>query len=65
MIALTLALYVTLYVALVIAYVGVLKYMAEKPEEVLAVEASERAAAPPGIATSPLGAPAHRDRRRS
>ena len=36
MIALTLALYVTLYIALVIAYVAVLKYMAEKPEEVLA-----------------------------
>ena len=42
MIAATLALYVTLYVALVIAYVAVLKYMAEKPEEVLAAEASER-----------------------
>ncbi len=53
MIAATLALYVTLYVALVIAYVAVLKYMAEKPEEVLAVEAAERAAAVPGVATSP------------
>ena len=31
MIALTLALYVTVYVALVVAYVGVVKYMAEKP----------------------------------
>ncbi len=32
MIALTLALYVTLYLALIVAYIGVLKYMAEKPE---------------------------------
>ena len=31
MIALTLALYVTVYLALVVAYVAVLKYMAEKP----------------------------------
>jgi cytochrome bd ubiquinol oxidase subunit I len=35
MIAATLALYVTLYLALIVAYVGVLKYMAEKPEAVL------------------------------
>ena len=33
MIALTLALYVTLYLALLVAYVGVVKYMAEKPVE--------------------------------
>ena len=31
MIALTLALYVTVYLALIVAYVGVVKYMAEKP----------------------------------
>jgi cytochrome d ubiquinol oxidase subunit I len=31
MIAATLAMYVTLYLALIVAYVGVLKYMAEKP----------------------------------
>ena len=31
MIALTLALYVTVYIALIVAYVGVIKYMAEKP----------------------------------
>ena len=31
MIAFTLALYVTVYVALIVAYVGVVKYMAEKP----------------------------------
>ncbi len=32
MIALTLTLYVTVYLALIVAYVGVLKYMAEKPD---------------------------------
>ena len=31
MIALTLALYVTVYLALIVAYIGVIKYMAEKP----------------------------------
>jgi hypothetical protein len=31
MIALTLAMYVTVYLALIVAYVGVVKYMAEKP----------------------------------
>jgi cytochrome d ubiquinol oxidase subunit I len=56
MIAVTLALYLTLYVALVIAYVAVLKYMAEKPEEILDVEARERAAAVPAVATSPSAA---------
>ncbi|MGZ8260297.1 MAG: cytochrome ubiquinol oxidase subunit I, partial [Caldimonas sp.] len=56
LIAVTLALYVTLYVALVIAYVAVLKYMAEKSEDVLAAEAKERAAAEPGVATSPSSA---------
>ena len=35
MIALTLTLYVTLYLALIVAYIAVLKYMAEKPEELL------------------------------
>ena len=44
MIGLTLTLYVVVYAALVLAYVAVLKYMAEKPEEVLAKEAAERAA---------------------
>jgi cytochrome d ubiquinol oxidase subunit I len=33
MIALTLALYVTVYLGLIVAYVGVVKYMAEKPVE--------------------------------
>ena len=32
MIAATLALYLTLYAALIVAYVGVLKYMAGKPD---------------------------------
>jgi cytochrome d ubiquinol oxidase subunit I len=54
MIALSLALYVAVYAALALAYVGVLKYMAEKPEEVLATEAAERAAAPPGALTPPV-----------
>ena len=31
MIALTLALYITVYLALIVAYVTVIKYMAEKP----------------------------------
>jgi cytochrome d ubiquinol oxidase subunit I len=46
MIGLTLALYILLYLALIIAYVTVLKYMAEKPEEVLAAEAREQTATP-------------------
>ena len=54
MIGLTLALYVTLYLALIVAYVTVLKYMAEKPDEVLATEAAEEAGTPVGIATSPV-----------
>jgi len=53
MIAVTLSLYVTLYIALVTAYVAVLKYMAEKPEDVLAAHADERAVTPAGIATAP------------
>jgi cytochrome d ubiquinol oxidase subunit I len=54
MIGLTLALYVALYLALIVAYVAVLKYMAEKPDEVLATEAAERAVTPPGAITSPV-----------
>jgi len=46
LIALTLALYVSVYAALALAYVGVLKAMAEKPEQVLAAEAADRAAMP-------------------
>jgi cytochrome d ubiquinol oxidase subunit I len=51
MIGLTLALYVTLYLALIVAYVTVLKYMAEKPEEVLANDAADQAATPAGAST--------------
>ncbi|MCW5666945.1 MAG: cytochrome ubiquinol oxidase subunit I [Piscinibacter sp.] len=54
MIALTLALYVTVYLALIVAYVGVLKYMAEKPEQVLRVDEEELAATPVGAITSPV-----------
>jgi len=43
MIALTLTLYVTVYLALIVAYVGVLKYMAEKPD---APDAPEPGAVP-------------------
>ena len=42
-IALGLALYVTLYMALIVAYVTVLKYMAEKAEDVIQPDALERA----------------------
>jgi len=54
MIALTLGLYVAVYGALALTYVGVLKYMAEKPEQVLATEAAERAASPSGAIAAPL-----------
>jgi len=56
MIGLTLALYIALYLALIVAYVAVLKYMAEKPDEVLATEAAERAATPAGAIT-PITSP--------
>jgi len=55
LIATTLTLYVVLYVALVIAYATVLKYMAEKPEQVLVDERREEAHAPAGTITPPLG----------
>ena len=42
-IALSFALYLTVYLALTVAYVSVLKYMAEKPEDVIAPNALERA----------------------
>ncbi len=48
MVGLTLVMYVLLYLALIVAYVAVLKYMAEKPEEVLQIEAADRAATPVG-----------------
>jgi cytochrome d ubiquinol oxidase subunit I len=43
MIGLSLAMYLTLYTALIIAYVAVLKYMAEKPEDVIETNALEEA----------------------
>jgi len=54
MVAVTLAVYVVLYLALIVAYVAVLKYMAEKPDEVQVAQAAERAATPVGITTSPV-----------
>ena len=49
MVGLTLTLYVTLYLALIVAYVTVLKYMAEKPEEVLEQVTAEEAAMAPAL----------------
>ena len=43
LIALSLVLYLTLYLALIFAYVTVLKYMAEKPEDTIQQDALERA----------------------
>ncbi|MEI7465880.1 MAG: cytochrome ubiquinol oxidase subunit I, partial [Burkholderiales bacterium] len=43
MIGLSLAMYLTLYSALIFAYVAVLKYMAEKPEDVIHSNALEEA----------------------
>ncbi|MEP7057756.1 MAG: cytochrome ubiquinol oxidase subunit I, partial [Caldimonas sp.] len=56
LIATTLALYVTVYAALIVAYMTVLKYMAEQPEKVIGDEEREQAAAPPGIITPPVPA---------
>ena len=53
LIGMSLTLYILLYLALIAAYVGVLKYMAEKPEEVLEQDAEDRAATPAG-ALSPV-----------
>ena len=50
-IAISLAMYVALYLGLIVAYVAVLKYMAEKPEEVLHDEAVDQAATPAGAIT--------------
>jgi len=46
MIGLSLFMYVTLYLALIVAYVAVLKYMAEKPEQVLQTDTGEQVAVP-------------------
>jgi cytochrome d ubiquinol oxidase subunit I len=50
MIGMTLAIYLTLYLGLIVAYVGVLKYMAEKPEEALQADPADRAAVPGAVA---------------
>ncbi len=52
MIVFTLTMYVVLYVALILVYVGVLKYMAEKTEEVLIDEQREEAGTSVGAMTS-------------
>ncbi|WKB52602.1 cytochrome ubiquinol oxidase subunit I [Eleftheria terrae] len=54
MIALTLAAYLAVYLALIVAYIAVLRYMAEKPEEVLRHEAAERRHSPSAALTAPL-----------
>jgi len=48
LIGLTLALYITLYLALIVSYVGVLKYMAEKPEEAMQPDPADQKAIPTG-----------------
>ena len=53
-IAISLALYLVMYAGLLVAYIAVLKYMAEKPAEVLHEEALDRAGTPPGAITSPV-----------
>ena len=55
MIGLTLALYVTLYLALIVAYVTVLKYMAEKPDE---LPQAESAVSPIALPLATSGSPA-------
>ena len=57
LIVVTFALYVTMYVALIVAYVSVVKYMAGKPEEILAIDAMEQAATPAGVVTPTALAP--------
>ncbi|MGZ5252416.1 MAG: cytochrome ubiquinol oxidase subunit I [Caldimonas sp.] len=54
MIGATLALYLALYLALIVAYVSVLKYMAEKPEALLHIDDVDRAATAVGAATAPV-----------
>ena len=49
MVGLSLFLYVALYGALIVAYVAVLKYMAEKPDQVLQDDAAEQVAVPTAL----------------
>ncbi len=53
-VGLSLAMYLVLYAALIVAYVAVLKVLADKPDEVLQMHAAESAATPAGAGTSPL-----------
>jgi cytochrome d ubiquinol oxidase subunit I len=53
MVGLSLALYIALYLGLIVAYLAVLKYMAEKPEDVLQMDRAEQAETPAGAITSP------------
>jgi len=48
-IALTLALYVTVYLALIVAYVGVIRYLAEKPDEPATASSKAPAASAAGL----------------
>jgi len=54
MIAFSFAMYCVVYFGLIVSYVAVLRYMAEKPEEVLAKEAEEQQRTPVGAITAPL-----------
>jgi cytochrome d ubiquinol oxidase subunit I len=56
MIASTLALYLVVYLALILSYVAVLRYMAEKPEQLLAADAQDRSRTPPGAISPALPA---------
>jgi cytochrome d ubiquinol oxidase subunit I len=53
MILATLVMYLVIYGALIVAYVAVLKYMAEKPEAVLDEVEREEVATPVGLSTPP------------
>jgi cytochrome d ubiquinol oxidase subunit I len=52
MIALTLTLYVTVYLALIVAYIGVVRHMAEKPESSLLPPVGDR---PAGVTPRTIG----------
>ena len=68
MIALTLSAYIVVYLALIVAYVSVIKYMAEKSEEVLQHEEADQRRTPPGVdrpRRCPLPRGAHHELRSS
>jgi cytochrome d ubiquinol oxidase subunit I len=54
MILATLAMYLVLYAALILAYVGVLKYMAEKPDAVIEDTKRDERGTPAGASVSPV-----------